>query len=105
MQTEAGEILPPLFFIAKRHCFMACSWQELRHEMLFFKRQARKLDQAIGLDIGSRQVKAVLLARREEGVELLQYAVEQNPAGLGKAGTESQLALSCGQTDCTAKCW
>jgi len=56
--------------------------------MLFGKKQTRKQDTAIGLDLGSRQWKGVVIHRTAQGLQLRHYVVIPCPANLGK--TESQ---------------
>jgi type IV pilus assembly protein PilM len=60
--------------------------------MRFGKKQTRKRSSAIGLDVGSEQLKAVALQRTDQGLELSQYAIAPHTANLGRADTEPQLA-------------
>ena len=59
--------------------------------MVFGNKQARKRDTAIGLDLGSRQCKGVVVQRTAQGLQLRQYSVMPTPPTPGKA--ESQAAV------------
>lgn len=54
-------------------------------------------ESAIGLDLGTHQVKAVVVARTENGLGLQEYAVAPTPASFGKAGAEAQFGAELQQ--------
>ncbi len=58
--------------------------------MLFRRKQARKRDAAIGLDLGSRQWKGVVVHRTEQGLQLCSYAVTPCTANPGKTEAQAQ---------------
>jgi len=60
--------------------------------MVLGRKKTTKRDFAIGLDLGSAQLKVVLLRRSGEGLELLDYAVLPHTLSFGRAGTEGQLS-------------
>jgi Tfp pilus assembly PilM family ATPase len=53
--------------------------------MFFHVNKRRKLDLALGIDIGTSQIKVVLIRRQRDTLELLEYAVQALPATSGKA--------------------
>lgn len=53
--------------------------------MFFHLNKRRKLDLALGIDIGSSQIKAALIRRQRDTFELLEYAVHALPASPAKA--------------------
>jgi type IV pilus assembly protein PilM len=57
--------------------------------MLFGRKQARKRDMAIGLDLGSQQWKAVLIQRAEQGLKLRHHVVIPCAASPAKPGSET----------------
>lgn len=57
---------------------------------MLFKKQARKREIAVGLDLGSRYWKGVVVRRASGTLQLLQYAIVPAPSGLGKAESQPQ---------------
>lgn len=59
-----------------------------------FARKNKQSQQAlvVGLDIGSQQIKAVAVARGEQGPVLQEYVVAATPSTLGKKGAEATFA-------------
>jgi len=53
--------------------------------MFFHLNKRRKLDLALGIDIGASQIKAALIRRQRDAYELLEYAVHAIPATSAKA--------------------
>jgi type IV pilus assembly protein PilM len=45
----------------------------------FFNKQAKKRDQIVAIDLGSRTTKAVYLQRKEQGFSLLRYSIQDAP--------------------------
>ena len=67
-------------------------------ETMLFKRNGQgKRDIAVGLDLGSSQIKAAVLRRKEGALELAEYAVVRSTAAIGQPGTEQQLAAELQQ--------
>jgi type IV pilus assembly protein PilM len=66
--------------------------QTRQDTMLFGRKQARKRDTALGLDLGNCQWKAVVLRRTEQGLHLDQYALTPCPAPPGKAESQAPCA-------------
>lgn len=60
--------------------------------MLPGRNKTRKRDSVVGLDLGSQQLKAVLIHRTETSVELRQVAVVPSSVALGNAEAEPQMA-------------
>jgi type IV pilus assembly protein PilM len=60
--------------------------------MLFRGRKQQKRDTALGLDLGAGQIKAALVRRRREKLELVEYAVRQLPPEMGTAYKQPQFA-------------
>jgi type IV pilus assembly protein PilM len=60
--------------------------------MIFRRNKQQKRDMAIGLDLGTSQIKAAVVRRRGTRLELSEYAVRALPQNLGRPGTEPQFA-------------
>lgn len=52
--------------------------------MLFKRDKQHKRDIALGIDLGASQIKAVVVRRQKDKLELVEYAVRSLPAGLAK---------------------
>jgi type IV pilus assembly protein PilM len=59
---------------------------------MFLKRKIKKPTVALGLDIGSSQIKAALVKREEANLSLAGFAVRSVPFVAGRSGSESLLA-------------
>lgn len=65
--------------------------------MFFTDRKQSRRDVAIGLDLGVSQIKAVVLSRKGDALELAEYAVAPSSVAIGKPGAEQQLAAELQQ--------
>ena len=59
--------------------------------MIFSRNKPRKRNCVVGLDLGSRQIKAVVLAREDSTLKLAHYAVTSSTAGPSTTGSAEQL--------------
>jgi Tfp pilus assembly PilM family ATPase len=53
--------------------------------MLFQRNKQHKRDVALGIDLGASQIKAAVVRRQKDKLELVEYAVRPLPAGIAKA--------------------
>ncbi len=53
--------------------------------MLFGRNKQNKRDVALGIDLGASQIKAVVVRRQKDKLELVEYAVRTLPPGVAKA--------------------
>src|SRR5271169_5063497 len=53
--------------------------------MHFRRNKQHKRDVALGIDLGASQIKAVVVRRQKDKLELVEYAVRSLPPGLAKA--------------------
>ena len=65
--------------------------------MFLTRNKQNKRDTAIGLDLGASQIKAAILRRKGDALELVDYAVMQSSAAIGERGAEQQLAAELQQ--------
>ncbi len=65
--------------------------------MFFFRKRFQKREAALGLDLGSSQIKAVVVRRNGTGLELAEYAVRPLPANGGKPYRDVQFAVEIQQ--------
>jgi type IV pilus assembly protein PilM len=78
--------------MAGRH-FMAYEvLNQKEGNMLFRRNKQSKRDVAIGLDLGTSQIKAAVLRRIDSGFQLADYAVVPTSGGVGKSGTKDKFA-------------
>src|ERR1044071_1613946 len=59
--------------------------------MIFGRNKPRKRNSVLGLDLGSQQIKAVVLSREDSGLKLAHYAVTASAAGPSKTGSAEKL--------------
>jgi type IV pilus assembly protein PilM len=71
--------------------------------MFFHLNKRRKLDLALGIDIGASQIKAALLRRQRDAYELLEYAVHALPVTPAKAYRGPEFAAELQKTIDTLK--
>lgn len=62
--------------------------------MIFKRKTTKDRDTAIGLDIGTRQIKAVVMRRHDHKLQLTQYAIRKLPATADKAELEKSAVQS-----------
>lgn len=60
--------------------------------MLFIRGKQQRRDKAIGLDLGTSQLKAAVVRRHRDGLELMEYAVRQVPVTSPKPYSDPQYA-------------
>ncbi|MGA2220441.1 MAG: type IV pilus assembly protein PilM [Verrucomicrobiia bacterium] len=66
--------------------------------MYFTGKRQNKRDVAVGLDLGASQIKAVILRRKGDALELAEYAVmDSSSAAMGKPGAAQPLAAELQQ--------